>query len=425
LAQKEASHWYFGIGAGLDFSSGKPVSDSKGVLNTEEGCATISNSKGELLFYTDGSTVWNRNHSIMPTGRNLMGNSSSTQSAIIVPKPNDTNIFYVFTVDWSGGENGLNYYTIDMQLDGGRGDVITANGTPDRTSLLSGSSSEKITAVKVFNENAYWVISHKEDRFYVYKVDTDGVNAVPVFGNDNFHFSTDDRGYLKISPDGIKLVSAHMTSGIYIYDFDDVNGIISNERRLSVENKFAYGTEFSPLSKKLYVTTGDHNRDGSPAEENLYQFNLDVSDPTSVNLNQSRVKLHTYLNKRSALQIGLDGKIYRARNNESFLGLINNPDANGLAANYVHDAIKLGNRISTQGLPPFIQSFFIGNILVENLCKGDETSFEVNSIEEINSILWDFGDDSATSNILNPKHTYAFAGEYSITVKVETISEKK
>ncbi len=68
IAQKETTHWYFGKKAGLDFSSGTLVVDSSGVLETDEGCATISDAAGKLLFYTDGSTFWNRNHKIMSTG---------------------------------------------------------------------------------------------------------------------------------------------------------------------------------------------------------------------------------------------------------------------------------------------------------------------------------------------------------------------
>jgi len=64
-SQKEANIWYFGENAGLDFNSGVPVALLDGQLNTREGCATISDKNGNLLFYTDGITVWNRSHKIM------------------------------------------------------------------------------------------------------------------------------------------------------------------------------------------------------------------------------------------------------------------------------------------------------------------------------------------------------------------------
>ncbi|MFY8029734.1 MAG: hypothetical protein ACOVPB_11205, partial [Bacteroidia bacterium] len=95
-AQGEANIWYFGQNAGLDFNSGSPVPLSNGAINTYEGCASIANSAGALKFYTDGITVWNANHTAMPNGTGLFGDPSATQSAIIVPKPGNPNIYYVF-----------------------------------------------------------------------------------------------------------------------------------------------------------------------------------------------------------------------------------------------------------------------------------------------------------------------------------------
>ncbi len=83
-AQLEANNWYFGNYAGVSFSSGEPIALLDGALSTSEGVATISNSTGSLLFYTDGQTIWNRNHQIMSNGAGLWGHSSSTQSGVIV-----------------------------------------------------------------------------------------------------------------------------------------------------------------------------------------------------------------------------------------------------------------------------------------------------------------------------------------------------
>ena len=98
-AQNESAFWFFGQGAGLNFNTGYPVSTPDGELYTEEGCASISTKLGELLFYTDGVNVWNKNHQVMSNGTGLTGDASSTQSAIIIPKPNSASIYYIFTVD--------------------------------------------------------------------------------------------------------------------------------------------------------------------------------------------------------------------------------------------------------------------------------------------------------------------------------------
>ena len=131
-AQGEAANWYFGSRAGLNFNTSPPTPLTDGALETLEGCATISDSAGNLLFYTNGTLVWNRDHQVMPNGTGLLGEDTSTQSAIIVPNPQEPNLYYIFTVDGLfPGENdpsalrGLNYSTVNMDLDGGLGDIVT------------------------------------------------------------------------------------------------------------------------------------------------------------------------------------------------------------------------------------------------------------------------------------------------------------
>ena len=97
FAQNEGNIWYFGENAGLDFNSGVPVVLTDGQLVTQEGCASIADNNGDLLFYTDGMTVYNKQHTIMPNGYGLLGNNSSTQSAIIVKQPGSASIYYIFT----------------------------------------------------------------------------------------------------------------------------------------------------------------------------------------------------------------------------------------------------------------------------------------------------------------------------------------
>jgi hypothetical protein len=132
FGQKQGNIWYFGNNAGIDFNNATPKPLGNSALKTLEGCATVSNSKGELLFYTNGITVWNKNHLPMPNGTGLLGDTSSTQSAVIVPQPLTPNIFYVFTVDAEGRANGLQYSIVDMSLNGGLGDVKTKNKYKDK-----------------------------------------------------------------------------------------------------------------------------------------------------------------------------------------------------------------------------------------------------------------------------------------------------
>jgi hypothetical protein len=130
--QGETSNWYFGNNAGIRFNNNGTVTAlDDGRLDTFEGCTTISDALGDLLFYTDGITVYDRNHNVMQNGDGLYGDPSSTQSALIVPKPLDPNIFYIFTVDTAtsqvDADFGLNYSIVDMTMNNGNGAITQKN----------------------------------------------------------------------------------------------------------------------------------------------------------------------------------------------------------------------------------------------------------------------------------------------------------
>ena len=230
-SQNEASNWYFGNNAGISFNpNGTVTSVDGGQIVTYEGCASISDQNGDLLFYTDGTTVYNRNHNIMSNGFGLLGDPSSSQSAIVVPKPGDASIYYIFTVGSSLNPNGLKYSVVDMDQSGGLGAITLKN-----VNLLN-NCSEKISAVlKDCESQEIWVITLANNTggngewnmFYSYRVTTSGVISVPVTSLIPLGIF-DARGYLKLSPDGQKLACANVENGLYLFDFDSQTGLVSS-----------------------------------------------------------------------------------------------------------------------------------------------------------------------------------------------------
>lgn len=392
FAQNQAANWFFGYGAALQFDLGANTVNSVngGALSTNEGCATISDAMGNLLFYTEGSVVWNRNNAVMPNGSGLYGDSSSTQSAIIVPKPNDSNIYYVFTVDngVDGNNFGLNYSIVDMTLNGGLGNVTSKN-----INLLP-ICSEKISAVlKDCITKSIWVITYASqsgngnnfNTFYAYEVSNTGVNLTPVVSTFSGIGTQEPRGYLKLSPDGEKLVCANMGSGLHLFDFDVATGIVSNEKLLSINtsSNSAYGVEFSPNSQVLYAHS---TNDSQSTSASAHQSTLSQFDLTAANISNSRITIDQRQLYRGGLQLGPDGKIYRALSASyevglPFLGVINNPNVLGPGCEYQHNAVNLAPNNSSQGLPPFIQSIFNTQVdIIRNdvntvnlpLCEGED-----------------------------------------------------
>jgi hypothetical protein len=352
FAQKETNVWYFGSRAGLDFNSGTPVALTDGMMSTSEGCATIADGAGNLLFYTNGVYVWNRTHHQMPNGFRLMGHRSSTQSAIIVPRPGNNNQYYIFTTDLQSQSYGLRYNLVDMTRDGGNGDVIEKNV------YLTSPITEKITAVHHRNQRDIWVIVHlwNSDSFVAYLVTDKGVGKKPVMtqiGNAHRGKGTGAIGSMKASPDGSKIAVAIWRdfNRFEVYDFDNYNGTLSN--RISLEPfPEAYGVEFSPDGTKLYGSTNGI----AGGESQLWQFNLKAGSRSAIS--NSAILIPTSNSKLGALQLAPDGKIYLAREDEEYLGVIQSPNAPGWSCRYLDQGVPLAERKAKLGLPNFIQSYF-------------------------------------------------------------------
>jgi len=386
FSQQEASNWYFGENAGIQFANNGTVSVlDDGQLNTVEGCSSISDDSGNLLFYTDGITVYNRQHNILSNGFDLLGDPSSSQSAIVVPKPQDPDIYYIFTVGSANSQTGLKFSIVDMTLDGGMGAITQKN-----TNLLS-RCAEKVSAVlKDCQTQSIWVIALSNstgdnttqlDTFHTFEVSSTGVNTTAVTSTISGLGITDLRGYLKFSPNGEKLACANIqTDGLFLFDFNMQTGVVSNDLRLNInnENDKPYGVDFSPNSKLLYVAST--NDFFGPTDSNpinhlsaLTQFNL-----TDTDIIGSQQLIDLQFLYRSALQLGPNGKIYRSMSATydqglPFLSVINNPNQVGLACNYENNVINLEVNNSTQGLPPFISSFF--NQKIDIIQNGEDSTY--------------------------------------------------
>ncbi len=356
FGQKEASLWFFGDKAGVDFSYSNPVAITVSKMNTSEGCTSTCDFRGFFIFYTNGVQVWNRQHKVMPNGAGLKGHDSSTESAIVVPNPKNINLFYLFTSDAGGyanpPNNGVNYSVIDMTKDKGMGDVTEKN-----VPLLP-LATEKLTAVKHKNGVDYWVLAHgwNTNNFYAYLVTKDGVASKPVMTKiGSIHsggISTDGNsiGYMKFSPDG-KKVAVLMYENKYfeLFDFNSETGVLSNCNIVYIPfDKMAYGCEFSPNCKLLYISIYKSNE--------IYQF--DITLPTSAEMTTSAVLAATSLDqKMGALQLGINGKIYVAKKSD-YLGCIPNPNVKGAGCGFIDQAIYLNGGRPKLGLPNFITSYF-------------------------------------------------------------------
>ncbi len=377
-AQKEANIWYFGTKAGLDFNSGSPVVLEDGSINTLEGCASIADSNGRLLFYTDGNRVWNRKHLLMPDGEGLYGDNTSTQSAIIVPHPGLKDVYYIFTVDdmAPADNHGMNYSQVDMSLNGGLGDINMKN------KQLLKDTPEKVAAIKHANNKDIWLVTHPWDTdvFDVFLINENGINFKPVFSRSQKKYSLimDKAGYMKASMDGKKFAVALSGSEIVeLYNFDFQNGTLSPITYIKTHGS-PYGIEFSPDGNLLYVSV-----DYKLYYSNLYQYDISSGNPTSIMNSAVKIDSADKPAYFGALQLGPDRKIYIAQHyeqdNSHYLGVINYPNKQGLACNFDGKGVFLKSGNSHRGLPTFIQDYMQPDIRVTTnspLCAGEDLILE-------------------------------------------------
>lgn len=367
LAQRQYDTWYFGANAGMSFAGGTPTPLLDGRVNTIDGSSVISRpATGDLLFYTDGASVWDSMHVVMPNGTGLAGHPSSGQPALIVPDPGDTNLFYIFTTGAANtAASATRYSIIDMRRNGGRGDVIEKN------SLLIANGTEKITATRHCNGIDYWVIAHTwgSNDFHAFLITAQGIADTVISSiGETYPDIGDIQGTFQMSPNGLLLAaSSPALKAVEIFDFNNSTGEITNQRLLGKGDVDYYGLEFSPNNKRLYVNTLPFGN----AAAHLFQFNLEAGDLAAI-----RSSRHQYVELRERgwqggqLQLGRDGRIYISWTGRDSLGVIEKPDLVAGAAQYNHSGFWLGGRRTSYGLP---------NIIDSDLGVGNTTSSTLTS----------------------------------------------
>ncbi|MBX3165703.1 MAG: WD40 repeat domain-containing protein, partial [Bacteroidetes bacterium] len=321
FAQNENTKWYFGNGCALDFmGGGAPTLLNNCAMSTQEGCASIADAAGNLLFYTDGITVYNAAHTAMANGTGLNGNNSSSQSAIIVKQPGSSTIYYIFTMGVSG--TSLHYSIVDMSLAAGMGSVTVKN-----VSLNSGSSSERLVATKHANGADYWIMTHENatNNYKAYLFTSGGVSPTPVISS--IGPTTGGIGCIKFSPNGQKFADGYGGGGVRLYDFNKATGVLSNSLALG-GGAMGYGCEFSSDGTKLYV--GQYNTG------NITQWDLSAGSNTAIVSSAYTVTNSIPGNQICwSMQLAPNDKIYIAAYLTTSLHIINNPNVAGAGCNFV------------------------------------------------------------------------------------------
>jgi gliding motility-associated-like protein len=414
FAQNQANYWYFGTHCGLNFTAGMPVVLLDGQTNTNVGCATISDSIGNLLLYTAGHYLYNRNHLVMFNGMDLIPPGIFGRAIVKIPGQNDS--YYVFTARHPQMYLGLYYSKIDMALDGGLGAVIEKD-VPVESGL---DAADRIALIKKDNSEDIWVITRKysEDAMASYLIDGIGFHPDPVLSylpdrNPNIA----SFGFLKVSynkkyivssyadRDDIEICGINATTGEvnYMYTLDKPGGV---DLTLS-------GIEFSPDSKFLYVS-GYFSSDSNA----IYQFDLGfISNQSDFNNSATLIGV----GQATALQLARDGKIYCISEiSGTRMSIINNPWIAGVGCDFQNNIIEMNPGDAGYSLPNILLDYLLRFEWTGEPCQGYPIKFKPNFIPAPDSIIWNFDElaPGSTSTELSPTYAFKYSGVHEVKVDV-------
>lgn len=403
-SQFQANYWYFGNFNGVKFTNGFSEHITNGQLKTEEGCATISDSLGNLLFYTNGKNLYGKNHQLI--SNQLVGSPDASQSSIFVPFPSQEDTIILF-VNGEFGNGGLHYYLL-------RASQQTIISGPF---LLYQPTCEKITAVHQSNQKDFWLLTHEwnSDKFICYPITNQGVGSAVVSSVGTVHAGTSviASGTMKFSLQGNQVACAIPYLNL-VERFDFQNGVVSNPRAKTIKNP--YGLSFSPDGQILYAT-GYYFAQGGVLVNEVFQWN---NQNQLITVGSWTSPLFTPEIWIGDISNAIDGKMYIAKKNAQSLAVIEKPNLNGAACNFLIDGLPTTNYWVQYGLPNFVQSYlFVPKLnfsIPPSVCVSDTFVICANSNLQ-GTFEWFIHNQtfSTTSNCVN----YAFSqpGEYTITLK--------
>ncbi|MCU0430974.1 MAG: PKD domain-containing protein [Cytophagaceae bacterium] len=430
-SNRQNDNWYFGNTASVNFATGTPVAMLSSAMNTPEGVATISSPSGNLLFYTNGVTVWDRTHVIMMNGTGLAGNVNATQAALIVQQPGVDSLYYIFTTSSASAPGELRYSVVNMNLNGGLGAVVPSQ----KNIFLRNSITEKLAATYQGNGCDLWIMTHgyQNNQFIAYPLSSTGIGTPVITSIGRTHQQS--KGQIKFSPDGSKLSAAHYSTGMEVFDFNHFSGVVSNALDLNDKYLQPYGTEFSPDNSKVYFN-GIAESQGTLSGNMCYliQYDLSLSGAAAIKASETPIGLFSsqqpvFEGSFGSMQLGKDGKIYTTFYSRfassTFLHTINAPNIAGVGCSYQQNALSLSGRQSTLGLPAILSSStHTANFKPECTSNSMQVNFIITSGGTgADSYFWDFGDPASgisnTSGNASPDHVFSGPGTYTVTLVIK------
>ena len=371
-------HWYFGDRAGFDFgvsgTNANVITAACAVApcRAGEGSTAISSSTGQLQFWTDGKTIWDRNGTAMPNGTGLLANGSTTQAAAVFPAGFDESRYVVVSNNTENNVNNageLYYSVIDMSLRSGLGDVTTKN-VPVWNGV-NDYAAEATAAAPKSNGKGYWIITNSpvttHMRVFSYNSETSQVDGVQTFnspagvsqygpsagwsGFGTLNFNNDYSRLALMAGDHCLGSCTGRMGLVRLMGFDTTTGVITNLNEWNnYTTNVGYSADFSPSGDYLYTTTIysaylaryklSGNTTNGAIKSSEEAIGIVQPNPVSSCTGGGQVRQAP------------NGKMYIANCGTPYLSVVNNPDAALGSIGFVYNGITLNAGTSSwYGLP--------------------------------------------------------------------------
>lgn len=332
--------------------------------------ASICDDNGDLLFYTNGCRVLNNNHEIMLNGdsisydtfftvfgRDCDRGTSGFQDNIILKNPQNNKQYYL--IHKPRIYNGVNiplsielwYSIIDLEKDGGKGDVIEKNVKlfSEKEALAS-----YLTAIQHSNNKDWWIIQPVEDSlFATFLIDDSGI-TFQGYQNSNRVFTRDYSsagGTAKFSPDGRKYALYNEFDGLLLYEFNRQTGRLTFDEKVIPFDTSGLGifcsVEWSPNSRFVYTATTTKLHQIDTWETNIQENGVRLIDVYNGTVDPFATAFFL-------MALAPNCKIYMTpTSSTNSFHVINNPNRLGDLCNFDQNGVKLPRTSSLGSMPNF------------------------------------------------------------------------
>jgi hypothetical protein len=372
----------------FDFNNQPMVSYShQTTINLGYTSTNICDTNGQLLFYTNGLKVCDKNGTLMPNGdslsnglyassnQGLMTGLNGHQAAIILPMPYYGSKYIIFHQRWADTSlipTYLLYSIVDMSQNNGLGDVISKNDILINDTIAASG----LTAVRHSNNRDWWLLVPRinHNSFYRILLNPEGVwlegeqeiGKVHLFGEYSARFS----------PDGTKYAYAAYCPGLFawptlhpaeLFNFDRSNGTLSDPREFSFYDSiiWIHNIAFSPNSKLLYASL----------EKRIYQWDTDSYDIASTSTIVGEWDGYTWgwaPTNFSYCQLAPDNRIYLC-STTPYMHIIDKPDIPGIGCDVIQRYIHFSNDKPIIGIPNY-PDFRLGSVTAVNDIASERPS---------------------------------------------------